>query len=97
MNAGVLHQIMNKKTKTMFVMQPGGFGSGSAIFSSYEFENNSEVEIELAPLGDFKPAPAAQTIETRSWTDAVVRLPKVFQRSVWQPLTRRVHKLGTAA
>lgn len=95
--AGVLFQIMNNKTKTMFVVQPGGFGSGTAIFSSYEFENDSLPEVDFAPLADRKPVTVSQTIKTRSWTQSVSRLPKAFHRSVWQPLTRRVLKLGTAA
>lgn len=88
---------MNKKTKTIFVVQPGGFGSGSAIFSSYEFEDYSGSEVELAPLAEFQTVATSQKNENSSWTQTVSRLPKAFHRSVWQPLTRRVQKLGTAA
>jgi len=88
---------MINKTKTMFVVQPGGFGSGSTIFSSYEFENNSTLETDFEPLADCQPVPVTRTVETRSWTQSVSRLPKALHRSVWQPLTRRVFKLGTAS
>lgn len=88
---------MNKKTKTMFVLQPGGFGSGATVFSTYEYENHSDVVENPAPPDEF-PAPAArQTIANRNWTQAVVRLPEVLRRSVWSPLARRVQKLGQAA
>ena len=88
---------MNTKTKTMFVVQPGGFGSVMAIFSSYECNTHTGREVELAPLAFRKPGAVSQTVETSFLTKAVVRLPKAFRRSVWQPLTRRVQKLGTAA
>ncbi|MFI5357286.1 MAG: hypothetical protein ACHQ4G_08125 [Opitutales bacterium] len=88
---------MNKKTKTMFVMQPGGFGSGATIFSSYEFEDNSVSEADRAPVAESKTTVAPQTTENRNWTQAVVRLPEAFHRSVWKPLTRRVQNLGRAA
>ena len=88
---------MNKKTKTMYVMQPGGFGSGATIFSSYEFEDNSASEGDRAPTVESTPKVASPTTETRNWTQAVVRLPEAFNRSVWKPLTRRVQNLGRAA
>lgn len=88
---------MNKKTKTMFVMHPGGFGSGATIFSAYEFEDNSESGRNPDLPADFEPAEVSQTIENRSWTKAVVRLPEAFRRMVWQPLSRRVQNLGHAA
>jgi len=80
----VLFQIMINKTKTMFVVQPGGFGSGSTIFSSYEFENNSTLETDFEPLADCQPVPVTRTVETRSWTQSVSRLPKALHRSVWR-------------
>lgn len=89
---------MNKKTKTMFVMQPGGFGSGSAVFATYEYEECSQVEESLVTQADVQPAVAApQTIDNCNWTQAVVRLPEVLRRSVWSPLARRVQKLAQAA
>lgn len=88
---------MNKKTKTMFVVLPGGFGTGASIFSAYEFEDNSARGADPTPPADYKPAGSRQTAENRSWTQAVVRLPEAFQRLVWQPLSRRVQKLANAA
>lgn len=89
---------MNKKTKTMFVLQPGGFGSGAAVFTTYEYEDYSQVNEATAPQAEVQSAPAAcQSIENRNWTRAVVRLPEVLRRSVWSPLARRVQKLGQAA
>jgi hypothetical protein len=88
---------MNKKIKTMFIVQPGSFGSGGIIFSTYEFENNShEEEVTSQPA---KPATIAvpQTQPQRSWIEATVRLPEAIRRTVWQPLVRRVHKLASAA
>lgn len=93
-----LRLTMNKKTKTMFVMQPGGFGSGSAVFTTYEYEDYSEVEESPATQAEVQTAPAArQTFDNRNWTQAVVRLPEVLRRSVWSPLARRVQKLAQAA
>ena len=97
LKARSLRPIMNKKTKTMFVVQPGGFGSGAAIFSAYEFEDNSERECDPVLLDEAEPEAELQTHENRSWTQAVVRLPEAFNRMVWQPLSRRVQKLGNAA
>ncbi len=84
---------MNKKTKTLYVVQPGGFGSGAILFSTYEFTDNSRLEEDVA-----QPAPAVvQQTGNRNWAAAAVRLPEVFRRSVWQPLSRRVQKLASAA
>ncbi|MBP6507911.1 MAG: hypothetical protein KA257_10140 [Opitutaceae bacterium] len=88
---------MNNKTKTMFVMQPGGFGSGGMIFSTYEFEKNSRFEDDLPPLAEISTAVAKPTQENRNWIQAAVRLPEAFRRTVWQPLSRQVQKLGSAA
>lgn len=89
---------MNKKTKTMFVVQPGGFGAGSMVFSTYEYEDHSEAEATTTPVTGATTAPAApQTNDNRNWTQAVVRLPEVLRRSVWSPLARRVQKLAQAA
>lgn len=82
----------------MFVVQPGGFGSGATIFSAYEFEDHSPRESDpVLLLEDDEIEDAPQTTENRSWTQAVVRLPEAFHRMVWQPLTRRVQKLANAA
>jgi hypothetical protein len=88
---------MNSKTKTLFVMQPGCFGSGAIIFSAYEFENNSKHEKDLPPPAEHAPVVVRQTHSNRSWTQAAVRLPEAFRRTVWQPLSRRVQKLANAA
>ncbi|MCC6416320.1 MAG: hypothetical protein IT582_10470 [Opitutaceae bacterium] len=89
---------MNKKTKTMFVMQPGGFGSGSAVFTTYEYEDHSQVEEGHASPAEVQPAAVArQTIDNSNWTQAVVRLPEVLRRSVWSPLARRIQKFAQAA
>ena len=93
----VLRLIMNKKTKTMFVMQPGGFGSGMAMFSAYEFEDHSKAEIDRTLSSDLKPIAARQAVNNRSWTESVVRFPETIRRSIWQPLARRVQKLSSAA
>jgi len=88
---------MNKKTKTVFVVQPGCFGANGMIFSAYEFDNNSRHDDDLPPPVEVTPAVAKQTRETRNWTQAAVRLPEAFRRTVWQPLSRRVQKLASAA
>lgn len=88
---------MNKKSKIMFVVQPGCFGSGAILFSTYEFDENSRLEEDLPPSAEIQSAVVQQTQENRSWTQSVVRLPEVFRRSVWQPLSRRVLNLGNAA
>ena len=88
---------MNKKTKTMYVVQPGSFGSGAILFSTYEFDHNSKSEEDLPPPAEAQHAVVRQTQENRSWTQAIVRLPEAFHRMVWQPLTRRVQDLGKAA
>lgn len=89
---------MNKKSKTIYVVQPGCFGSGAILFSTYEFDENSRLEDDLPPATAVVPQVARQMInENRSWTQSVVRLPEVFRRQVWQPLTRRVLNLGNAA
>lgn len=89
---------MNKKTKTMFVLQPGGFGSGAAVFTTYEYEDYSEVAENTASQAELQSVgPVCQTVENRNWTRAVVRLPEVLRRSVWSPLARRLHKLAQAA
>lgn len=88
---------MNKKTKTMYVVQPGAFGTGAPIFSAYEFEDNSARGADSMLPAEFESNAARQTAENRSWTQAVVRLPEAFQRLVWQPLSRRVQKLANAA
>lgn len=88
---------MNKKTKIMYIVQPGFLGSGAILFSAYEFNHNSEPEEDLPPLAEAKPVIARSTQEKRSWTHTVVRLPETFRRTVWQPLARRVQKLGQAA
>jgi hypothetical protein len=89
---------MNKKTKTMFVVLPGGFSAGGTIFSTYEFQDNSKGE-SYPTLAQEIPSAAAtrQTDDNRNWTQAVVRLPEVIRRTVWLPLARRVQKLGQAA
>jgi hypothetical protein len=88
---------MNKKTKTMYVVQPGGFGSGAFLFSTYEYDQNSEHGGDEASAAIAQPVVARQTQENRSWTQSVIRLPEAFRRTVWQPLTRRVLNLGNAA
>ncbi len=88
---------MNKKSKTMFVVQPGGFGSGGLIFATYEFENNSQEEEMTSPPAVEAAVPARQTQVKRSWIESAVRLPETLHRSVWQPLSRRVMKLADAA
>lgn len=88
--------IMNKKTKTIYVVQPGCFGSGAILFSTYEFDENSRLEEDLPPA-EAQTAVEQQMQDNRSWTQSVVRLPEAFRRSVWQPLTRRVLNLGNAA
>jgi hypothetical protein len=95
--AGIFHPTMNKKTKTMFVVQPGGFGSGGIIFSTYEFENNSHEEEMTSPPAQPAASAVPQTQPKRDWIDSAVRLPEAFRRTVWQPLARRVHKLASAA
>lgn len=88
---------MNKKSKTIYVVQPGCFGSGAILFSTYEFDDNSRIEEDLPPATEAAPQVARQMQENRSWTQSVVRLPEVFRRQVWQPLTRRVQNFGNAA
>lgn len=87
---------MNKKTKTMFVVQPGGFGSGGIIFSTYEFENNSHGEEMNRPTAQPAASAVPQTQLKRNWVDSAVSLPEALRRTVWQPLARRVHKLASA-
>ncbi len=89
---------MNKKSKTIYVVQPGCFGSGAILFSTYEFDENSRLEEDLPPATAVVPQVARQmTNDNRRWTQSVVRLPEVFRRQVWQPLTRRVMNFGNAA
>jgi len=89
---------MNKKTKTMYVVLPGGFGGGATIFSTYEYEDNSGHENNPIPASDQRAAGVTQqNVENRNWTQAVVRLPEAFHRTVWLPLSRQVQKFGTAA
>lgn len=89
---------MNKKTKTMFVVLPGGFSAGGTMFSTYEYEDNSGCETYRTPAAEIQTAVVnRQTDENRNWTQAVVRLPEAFRRTVWLPLARRVQKLGQAA
>jgi len=89
---------MNKKTKTMFVVLPGGFSSGGTMFSSYDYEDNSKGESYPTLAKEVhSTAVTRQTDDNRNWTQAVVRLPEVIRRTVWLPLARRVQKLGQAA
>jgi len=88
---------MNKKSKTIYVVQPGCFGSGAILFSTYEFDENSRLEEDLPPATEVTPQGACQMNEIRRLTRSVVRLPEVLRRQVWQPLTRRVLNLGNAA
>ena len=95
--ANLPHLTMNKKSKTIYVVQPGCFGSGAILFSTYEFDENSRLEEDLPPATEVTPQGACQMNEIRRLTRSVVRLPEVLRRQVWQPLTRRVLNLGNAA
>lgn len=88
---------MNKKTKTMFVMQPGGFGYSAPLFSAYEFEDNSEHRSDRMPVADLEPLNLEQTDEIGDWAETVMSLPETFHRNVWKPLARRVQKIRSAA
>jgi len=89
---------MNNKTKTMYVMLPGGFGTGAQLLSVYEFEDNLERAANTDVLAEFEPEDAAQTPNKNNrWTHTVARLPEALSRWIWQPLTRQVHRFGKAA
>jgi len=98
---------MNKKTKTMFVFQPGGFGTSVVAFSTYEYPNSSSIEdagwpkrrrsemVSVSCAG--ASAVAKQTLDNQNWIRAVVRFPDTLRRTVWSPLARRIQKPVRAA
>jgi len=98
---------MNKKTKTMFVFQPGGFGSAAMVFSTYEHQDSSLIEDAgwpkrrlaetVSPSCAEAPAVAKQTLDNQNWIRAVVRIPNALRRSVWSPVARRIQKVRAAA
>jgi hypothetical protein len=68
-NPRTLRLIMNKKTKTMFVVLPGGFSSGGTMFSSYEYEDNSKGESYPTLAKEVhSTAVTRQTDDNRNWT-----------------------------
>lgn len=86
--ARVFHPIMNKKTKTMYVMQPGCFGSGGMLFSTYEIQENSREDQDIAESEVKELAP--QHNENRTTKQVVVRFNEALRRLVRQTPLRRV-------
>jgi len=84
-----LRPTMNKKTKIMYVVHPGCYGSGAMVLATYEFERNSRDETDLPPAEEV-PQEVRHTQENRDWTQTVVRLPEAFRRWVWSPLRKTV-------
>lgn len=80
---------MNKKSKTMYVVHPGCYGSGAMLLATYEFHQDSRDEADLPPAEELT-AEVRPTQENRDWSQAVVRLPEAFRRLVWSPLRKTV-------
>lgn len=79
---------MNKKSKTMYVVHPGCYGSGVMLLATYEFSENSRDDADLPPADELPAEAQLQHQENRDWSQAVVRLPEAFRRLVWSPLRK---------
>ncbi|QYM78469.1 hypothetical protein K0B96_14365 [Horticoccus luteus] len=79
---------MNKKSKTMYVVHPGCYGSGAMMLATYEFPENSREEADLPPAAELPAETRLQNQENRDWSQTVVRFPEAFRRLIWSPLRK---------